>query len=459
MHFKYIINTPLYKTFSDLGKRIFLPDGIFYWSGRAKKEAELIGTIGSAYGFEKDFIDGGTSEWVPCYLKDIKKYTSININDIVSYAAIAGVPEIRETWKNWIIKKSEYDKTRDIEKLSRLEEYITTPIITSGVTNGIFLSCSLFLNPGEYIISPNKRWGNYDNIIIKNIGAKIKSFEFFKDNEINIQGLREAIEEVSKIQNKIVIILNFPNNPTGYIPSLKETKQIIDLLEESHHPEKPIIVLVDDAYEPYVFRESVLKKSIFYDLHELEENIIPVKLDGITKELLLYGGRIGFFTLGLKPNWVKNEEDLEILKNEINNKLEGITRSTVSNCNHFYQTLTQKIFEDNTMEQILDMRNKVKNLLALRYEKINSELNKIDNPNITVDPNSGGFFIFANLNPNKVKASEFADHLLKKYKVGVIPIEKPTENINGIRIAYCSIDLEKIPEFVKRINLALKDFN
>ncbi len=458
MQFKIIQKTPLYKAFSELGKRIFLPDGIFYWSGRAKKEAELIGTIGSAFGYEKDFIDGGSSEWVPCYLKDIKRYTNLSIKEIVPYASIAGLPEIRETWKQWIIKKSEYNERTESEKLSRLERFMTTPSITAGVTNGIFLCCSLFLNPGEYIICPNKRWGNYDNIIVKNIGAKIKSFEFFKDGKFNNESLKDAIDEVSNVQDKIIILLNLPNNPTGYIPTITEANEFINLLRESQTLEKPIVVLVDDAYEPYIFGDDVIDKSIFYNLHQLDENIIPIKLDGITKELLLYGGRIGFVTIGLKPSWVSNDEELEMLKNEIINKLEGINRSSISNCNHFYQAITQKIFEENSMDEILETRNKVKTLLKKRYERINAELAKINNPNISVDPNSGGFFLFVNLNPQKIKASEFADHLLKRYKVGVIPIEKLNDNINGIRIAYCSIDIEKIPEFIKRIQLALQDF-
>ena len=77
---------------------------------------------------------------------------------------------------------------------------------------------------------------------------------------------------------------------------------------------------------------------------------------------------------------------------------------------------------------------------------------------MSIDPNSGGFFVFLNLNANKIKATEFADRLLKQYKVGIIPIEKLDENINGIRIAYCSIDLSEIPELIKRINSALNDF-
>ena len=459
MEFKYIEKTPIYKAFSELGKRIFLPDGIFYWSGRAKKEAEIIGTIGSAFAKEKDFIDGGSDEWVPCYLKDIKNYSNLHIKDIVPYASIGGLPDTRELWKEFIIRKSSYDEETEKEKIARLKKYITTPIITSGVTNGIYLSCSIFLNPGEYIISPNKRWGNYDNIIVKHLGAQIKSFEFFKDNKMNLQGLKEAILEVSKVQKKIVIIINFPNNPTGYTPTFDEAKEFIDLIREMYsNLKKPIIVIVDDAYEPYVYNDDNINISIFYDLHQLDEDIIPIKLDGITKELLMYGGRIGFITIGIKPNWTKNDDESEILKKEIENKLEGMNRSTVSNCNHFYQVLTQKMFIEKGIDQIITDRDKVKILLKERYEKINSELEKIDNPNISIDPNSGGFFLFINLNRDKIKATEFADHLLKKYKVGVIPIEKVNENINGIRIAHCSIDKDQIPELISRINSALKDF-
>jgi aspartate/methionine/tyrosine aminotransferase len=103
-------------------------------------------------------------------------------------------------------------------------------------------------------------------------------------------------------------------------------------------------------------------------------------------------------------------------------------------------------------------RNEVQNLLKERYELINSELEKLDNPNISIDPNSGGFFVFLNLNSNNIKATEFADHLLTKFKVGIIPVEKLNENVNGIRIAYCSIDLNEIPELIKRIKLALNEF-
>jgi aspartate/methionine/tyrosine aminotransferase len=456
MDFKIIQKTPIHHALSDLGKRIFLPDGIFYWAGRAKKEAELIGTIGSAFGFEKDFIDGGSEDWVPCYLKDFKEFSSLDVKSIVPYAPIGGVSDVRQTWKQWIAKKSKYIEK---EKLKQVETAISKPIVTQGITNGIFMTCLFLLNPGESIISPNKRWGNYDNIINKNIGANIKSFEFFTRGKLNVQGLEEAIQELAKEQDKIIIILNFPNNPTGYCPTKEEVKQILEVLKKSQELIKlPFVVIVDDAYEPYVYSDKVVDRSIFYDLLELEGDIIPIKLDGISKELLAYGGRVGFVTYGLKRHWVDSDEDFETLKSELNNKLEGMNRSSISNTNHFYQAVTQKMFTEKGMDRIIEAREKVKQLLKKRYDLINKELSKIDSPDVSVDPNAGGFFLFVNINPEKIKASEFADHLLKKYKVGVIPIEKLNNNINGIRIAYCSIDIEKIPEFIQRIKLALNDY-
>ena len=252
MEFEVIKKSPLYNALSEQGKRIYLPQGVFYWSGRAKKEAEIMGTLGSAFGFEEDFIEGGAPEWVPLYLEDIKNYTKFNVNDVVPYAKISGLADLKNSWKNWIIKKSCYDIDSEKEKLIRLETFITTPVVTAGLTNGIFLCCSLLLNPGDFIISPNKRWGNYDNIVEKLIGAKIKSFDFFSDKNFNINGMKNAIYEISKVQEKIILILGFPNNPTGYIPNQEELDKILDALKEAQkNIAKPIIILVDDAYEPY----------------------------------------------------------------------------------------------------------------------------------------------------------------------------------------------------------------
>jgi len=454
MDFEIIQQTPIYEAFSEVGKEIFLPEGIIYWGGRAKKEAEINGTMGTAFGYENDFIESGEDRWVPCYLQNIKQFFNTDIFNVVPYASILGLIDSRERWKDWVIKKSELGNNKN--KLKELEKYLTLTLFTPGITNGIFTCCKMFLNKGEYIISPNKRWGNYDNIIEKHIGAKIKSFKYFKDDRIDLESMEKAMEDVIKTQGKLILILNIPNNPTGYIPTRSEANDLINLFKKTaEQNKKPFVILCDDAYEGYTFYKDAIKTSLFYDLLQLDENIIPIKLDGITKELLMYGGRIGALTIGLNKYWSNTDHELEQLKYEIDNKFSGLIRSTISSSNVFYQTILNFLLSKQEIESTLQNRKKVEEMLHRRYNIINIELNQIKNDEISVDPNRGGFFLFVNL--KSIKATEFADLLLKKYKVGVIPIEKPDEGINGFRIAYCSIDIKNIPELVLRIKKALSE--
>jgi len=453
MEFEIIKNTPIYKAFSEVGKKIFLPRSIFYWAERAKKEAEISGTIGTAFGFEKDFIENGKNRWVPCYLKNIMQFFNTDIVNIVPYASIPGLIDSRKRWKEWIIKKSQLNEN----KKEDLKRYLTLTLFTPGITHGIFTCCSMFINQGEYIILPDKRWGNYDNIIEKNIGAKIKSFNYFSEDTIDLKSLEKAMQDVLKTQDKIILILNIPNNPTGYIPTRKEASDLIDLFKKiAIQNKKPLVIFCDDAYEGYTFDIDAIKTSLFYDLFQLEENIIPIKLDGITKELLMYGGRIGALTIGIQKNWIKTDLELEQLKVEIENKFSGFIRSTISNSNILYQTILNSLLSSQEIEKTLQHRKKVEKMLEKRYILLNQELNTIKSNEISIDPNRGGFFLFVNL--KSIKATNFADLLLKKYKIGVIPIEKPHEGINGFRIAYSSIDIKKIPEFVSRIKKAIGEY-
>lgn len=80
------------------------------------------------------------------------------MKEIIPYTSIGGLLETRKIWKEWIIRKLQYNQKED-SLLHRLEKYITTPVITGGVTNGIFQACSMFLDTNDYIIVPNKNMG------------------------------------------------------------------------------------------------------------------------------------------------------------------------------------------------------------------------------------------------------------------------------------------------------------
>ncbi|MHA1338493.1 MAG: aminotransferase class I/II-fold pyridoxal phosphate-dependent enzyme [Promethearchaeota archaeon] len=460
MDFNLLKNSVIWNALSDLGKSIFQPSGIFYWANRAKKEAEINGTIGIITGPENQLINTDNTNNIPYYIPALKNFINKNPSQIVPYAPITGIPELRNHWKNWILEKYK-NTTNSITKGREIADYLTLPVIVHGITFGIFLATKLFANPGESIISPNKRWGNYDSIITRHCEVNINSFENFveKNNilKFNFEGLEESLNNSFKKFNKSVLILNFPNNPTGYVPTLDEAKRLTELLiNVAEKNQKPLVVIIDDAYEGYVYNNNCIDGSLFYELVNSSKYVIPIKLDGASKEMLLYGGRIGAFTIGLHNSWFSSETRQQFL-NELENKLQGMIRSSISNCNRIIQSLLIEMF-DTGIDKIIAERKRIIQILKERYELINNLLKKVaeETGKISIDPNAGGFFLLVNLKMS-VSAPKFNEHLLKKYKTGLIPIEKKSENINALRIAYSSIDKKIIPKLVENIKLAIQD--
>ena len=161
MEFPTLSQTPITQALSIVGKRIYQPNGIFYWSGRAKSEGEINGTIGTAVGPETDILPTGRSQKMTYYLPEIKEYVAFPPEKIASYAPIAGLPALRDMWKQWIIHKGLHSTNMPSGPID-IAEWISTPTICNGITNAIFLASKLFLNPDDTIICPNKRWGNYN---------------------------------------------------------------------------------------------------------------------------------------------------------------------------------------------------------------------------------------------------------------------------------------------------------
>ncbi|MHA1776151.1 MAG: aminotransferase class I/II-fold pyridoxal phosphate-dependent enzyme [Promethearchaeota archaeon] len=452
--FPILERTPIYRSLSNVGKRIFQPNGIFYWANRAKTEGDYNATIGSAYGVENHMITGGRDKLIVYSMPGLQKYLNIEPERVAAYAPVSGVKAFRDLWEAWILKKGEMARNMPYP-LIPLHNKITKPQICNGITNAIFLTSRMFLNTGECVVCPNKRWGNYDAVLRYQNGLDLKLFTFFKDQQFNLEGMMEAMESCAQNQEKIVVILNFPNNPTGYCPTTLEARHIIDsLVDFCERIQKPVVVLCDDAYEGFIFKNNVITNSIFYMLVDRHPLLIPLKLDGTSKEMLMYGGRIACVTLGIHSSWVKPEE-LPAFRAEWENKLQGMIRSTISNSNHFIQEILVEYLKDGFIK-LLEDQYKIHSLLQRRYEETIRAFNTYKHPNINMDPGSGGFFVFLNL--KGISATTFADHLVLKYKVGVFPNENVEENINGIRFAFCSVPKEEIEECFKRIFQTMNDF-
>jgi len=457
MKFPHLERTPLWKAFSEYGRQIFQPIGVFYWSGRAKKEANIIGTIGAILGPENELEPDGTEKTITFYVPMMRDLTKTDPQEIVPYTPISGNPQLSNLWRDWIIykgKKSKHLPSGSVDLTGKL----SLPMIIPGLTFGIFTGIRLFINPGEEVILPHKHWDNYNAIIERQCGGVLITYETFSSIDgkatYNLEGMKEKIVCSFKTQQKAIILLNFPSNPTGYMPDstiVKKMKEILVYCVEKY--QKPIVILCDDAYEGYVYDENAVNVSVFYELTNLHELIIPIKIDGATKEMLMYGGRIGAFTLGVHDKWSTSENRTALCK-EFENKVEGTIRSTISNSNTYTQHLVYQMLIQG-FDQLLESRKKVVDIICERYKLMNALLSE-PIPGITMDPNGGAFFLLLNID-KKVKASALNEHLLQHYQTGFIPHEDEKNDVNALRIAFSSIPLSQIPKCVENIKSAAKD--
>ena len=262
---------------SERGKAIFFPRKGILGQGAEAKGSEINATIGTA------LEDDGSPLVLDCVLK------SLNLpKQAFLYAPSFGNPDLRKAWKEQIVRKNP----------SLAGKQFSNPVVTCALTHAISCAGYLFLDPGDEVIIPDLYWDNSELVFVNSCGAKIKTFNTFKDGGFDTEALKAALAE-SKSQKKVVL-LNFPNNPTGYTATEKEAVEIAKILTDCAAAGNKVVALLDDAYFGLVYEEGVTKESLFVKLLEANENLLAVKLDGPTKEDYVWGFRVGFMTFGFK---------------------------------------------------------------------------------------------------------------------------------------------------------------
>ncbi|HZJ88077.1 MAG TPA: aminotransferase class I/II-fold pyridoxal phosphate-dependent enzyme, partial [Sphaerochaeta sp.] len=274
-------------------------------------------------------------------------------------------------------------------------------------------------------------WDNYELIFAHQAGGRVLTFDFYTDAGLfNVAGLKEAI--LSSGTKEIRLLLNFPNNPTGYTPTEKEMGAMVDTLIEFADDGYHLLVITDDAYFGLFFEEEVARESIFAALCDAHENIFAIKCDAATKEDLVWGFRIGFLTYGSKAF---DDAHLDAL---IKRTL-GAIRVSVSNCDKPGQSLLLwamergKSYEADKEAVFVEMQN--------RYREVKRALIKYEDNTLLVPRpfNSGYFMSFATAG----SAEELRTYLLDRYQIGCINIADVT-----LRVAYCSVECDMIEELI-----------
>ena len=395
---------------SDFGKRIYFPRGIISQSMEAKEKAyRLTATVGIAMK--------GTE---PLYLPSIyRDFSGVSPSEVFPYASTAGDAKLRSVWKQEMIRKNP-----DLEGAD-----ISSPMVCSGLTHGICITGDMFLDPGDVILVPDMFWGNYRLIFEERRQAALTTFRFYTPEKdgMDIQALDDAIAKTPG--PKAAVIFNFPNNPSGYSPTEEEAEQLVQMLVSHAQKGKKLLVIMDDAYFGLFYEPGTCTQSLFAPLANIHENILAVKVDGATKEELVWGFRIGFLTFGCKGMTAPQYDALQ-------KKAMGTLRSSVSNSSRPAQSLLLKGLESKTYHQ---EKQAAFDLLKERYDKVKEILSRYrDDVNLIPLPfNSGYFMSFA----CRGDAEKLRVYLLDHYGVGTIAIGS-----DFLRIAFSSVDLEQLEE-------------
>jgi aspartate/methionine/tyrosine aminotransferase len=409
---------------SDLGKNLFFPKGILTQSAEAKEKAfKFNATIGIA-----------TEKGGPMYLQCIQdKLSAFDPKDIYPYAPPAGKPELRSLWREKMLR----------ENPSLQGKHFSNPVVTSALTHGLSILGDMFVGAGDHVILPDMLWGNYNLTFGTCNGGIIKKHPTFTETGgYDVDAFKAVLKNSAEEKGKAVVLLNFPNNPSGYTPTVAEGDALVAAILEVAESGCNIVAVTDDAYFG-LFYEDSMKESLFGKLANLHPRILAVKLDGATKEEFVWGFRTGFITFA-DGNDYENAQVMTALEK----KTMGIIRAKISNCPHPSQTF---VIEGLRSPQFIAQKEEKFQVMKGRALKTKQVLNsgKYDSA-WTYYPFNSGYFMCLKL--KKVDAEKLRVHLLDKYGVGAISIGK-----TDLRIAFSCIAEENIQELFDLVNQAVQD--
>ena len=338
--------------------------------------------------------------------------------DIFYYAKSAGHPDLRQVWQEMMLRKNPLLAGLSISK----------PVVTSALTHGLSLVGNLICDPGDTVIVPQPFWENYELIFGVMSAASVKTFPAFTETAVfNVSGLHEAL---SGQPGKRIVLLNFPNNPTGYTPSNDDMNAIVAELVSAAEAGNDVAVIVDDAYFGLVYEEDVPKESIFSKLADAHVRILAIKLDGPTKEDYVWGFRVGFCTFGVRGGSRELYEALE-------SKMAGLIRATVSNVSMLSQSLLIAAYGNPNYEAEKQLKF---NTLRARYNTVRATIAAHPEYSdvFSALPFNSGYFMCVRL-VEGIDGEKLRRLLITEYGTGLITFGRL------VRVAFASTPCELLP--------------
>ncbi len=260
-------------------------------------------------------------------------------------------------------------------------------MITSGAKMALTLALSVLLEPGDEVINFAPCYPSYiPQILLAEPSATISNLDLNKaDLSLDYEKINASITSKTKL-----ILINFPNNPTGKILNHNDLRFFEDLLLA--HPN--LWLISDEIYDSLCF--SGLSSLSPGSLNSIHERVITIS--GFSKTYSMTGWRIGYL--------------------HCSKKLMGVFSKVQQHINTNVPTFIQKaaIAALSMDKQFLIDYNK---LLAMNYSYLCDSIS-FKFP-VNIHPSYGGLFSFLDIKPTSLSSDEFSTALLKKHSVAVTP--------------------------------------
>lgn len=395
---------------SVIGSRMYFPRGLLTQSAEATERAKRFNaTIGMAVANGQPMALDAIMSQLP----------SLSRNEAVAYAPTGGVAANRTAWRGEILRKNP----------SLAGVNFSLPVVVPGLTAGISYLADLFVDEGDPVVVADMFWPNYRLIMEERKGARLASYRFFTEQGgFDVAALEQAVVEASRASHKAVVILNYPNNPTGYTPTVAEAKAIKAALVRVAESGVDILVISDDAYFGLQYEPDNLRESMFAIMAAAHPRILAAKVDGQTKEDYVWGFRGGFVTFA-------NPTFGDAAYEALTKKLMGVIRSSISSAAAPTQHMLAKAVADPRYQK---QKQEFGAMLERRYQKVKAFLasNKAPVGFVALPFNSGYFMCFE---CKGFSAEALRLYLLDKRSIGTISIQD-----TWLRVAFSSVDEENI---------------
>lgn len=298
----------------------------------------------------------------------------------LKYGQAKGMPVFREALAKYVSKKFNVDVK---------EENI---IVSPGARFSIFTAITTLLNPGDEMIVIEPAWPAYKDCAL-NSGIKVRTINTTLEDkwEPSLEQIKNTINPNTKM-----IVLNYPNNPTGKILNEKLQDDIIELAKKSN-----LYVLSDEIYSQYA--KTSWKSILSYNY---EKSIVT---QSFSKSHAMTGFRIGF----------------AIADSKIIEKMAKLEALCLTNVSEPIQYIAMKALEADTSNNTNTVQNRL-DVLAQKASEIGLDF---------VIPD-GAMYLFARINQEGFDGVQFANSTLEK-GLAVAPGEGFGDYKNFIRLSAC----------------------